>query len=96
MSEVGMALANLQEVFLSHVLKNKVPLTVFLVNGVKLQGVLTHFDAFSVQLTRERQSQLVYKAAISTIMPMNNIRLGDADEPPEYAPPASMLNERRR
>ena len=88
--------ANLQETFLSHVREHKVPLTVFLVNGVKLQGILTWFDNFSVQLTREGQSQLVYKAAISTIMPLAPIRLYDADEEPEPAPRKPIVEIRRR
>ena len=61
--------ANLQDAFLNHVRKTKVPVTIFLVNGVKLQGVITWFDNFSVLLRREGTVQLVYKHAISTIMP---------------------------
>ena len=68
---------NLQDTFLNNVRKNKVPLTIFLVNGVKLQGVVTWFDAFSLLLRREGASQLVYKHSISTIMP--------AEPPPETA-----------
>ena len=60
---------NLQDTFLNHVRKNKTPLTIFLVNGVKLQGVVTWFDNFCVLLRRDGHSQLVYKHAISTIMP---------------------------
>src|SRR5947208_14361308 len=60
---------NLQDTFLNYVRKNKVPLTIFLVNGVKLQGVVTWFDNFCVLLRRDGHSQLVYKHAISTIMP---------------------------
>jgi host factor-I protein len=60
---------NLQDTFLNHVRKQKTPLTVFLVNGVKLQGVITWFDNFCVLLRRDGMSQLVYKHAISTIMP---------------------------
>jgi host factor-I protein len=57
---------NLQDTFLNHVRKNKIPLTIFLVNGVKLQGVVTWFDNFCVLLRRDGHSQLVYKHAIST------------------------------
>ncbi|MEO1330591.1 MAG: RNA chaperone Hfq [Pseudomonadota bacterium] len=71
---------NLQDTFLNHVRKNKVPVTVFLVNGVKLQGVLTWFDNFTVLLRRDGQSQLVFKHAISTIMPMQQISLYDPDD----------------
>ena len=61
--------SNLQDTFLNSVRKNKNPVTLFLVNGVKLQGVITWFDNFSVLLRREGTVQLVYKHAISTIMP---------------------------
>jgi host factor-I protein len=60
---------NLQDTFLNHVRKSKIPLTIFLVNGVKLQGVVTWFDNFCLLLRRDGHSQLVYKHAISTIMP---------------------------
>jgi host factor-I protein len=66
---------NVQDVFLNHIRKNKVPVTVFLVNGVKLQGVITWFDNFSVLLRRDAHSQLVYKHAISTVMPTIPIQL---------------------
>ena len=71
---------NLQDAFLNHVRKNKVPLTVFLVNGVKLQGVITWFDSFCVLLRRDGQSQLVYKHAISTVMPGQPISLYEGEE----------------
>ena len=61
--------SNLQDNFLNTVRKTKNPVTLFLVNGVKLQGVITWFDNFSVLLRREGTVQLVYKHAISTIMP---------------------------
>ena len=66
---------NLQDTFLNHVRKQKVPVTVFLVNGVKLQGIITWFDNFCVLLRRDGLSQLVYKHAISTIMPSGPITL---------------------
>jgi host factor-I protein len=66
---------NLQDVFLNAVRKTKTPLTVFLVNGVKLQGVITWFDNFCVLLRRDGHSQLVYKHAISTVMPLNPVQL---------------------
>ncbi len=71
---------NLQDVFLNHIRKSKVPVTVFLVNGVKLQGVVTWFDNFSVLLRRDGHVQLVYKHAISTVMPSGPIQLFDADQ----------------
>lgn len=64
---------NLQDLFLNHLRKNKVSVTMFLVKGVKLQGIVTWFDNFSVLLRRDGQSQLVYKHAISTIMPAQQI-----------------------
>ncbi|MGE0668942.1 MAG: RNA chaperone Hfq [Sphingomonadales bacterium] len=75
---------NVQDVFLNHVRKEKTPVTVFLMNGVKLQGVITWFDNFCILLRRDRHSQLVYKHAISTVMPSAPIQLfepadGDAD-----------------
>jgi host factor-I protein len=56
---------NVQDVFLNHVRKNKTPVTVFLVNGVKLQGIITWFDNFSVLLRRDGHTQLVYKPVSS-------------------------------
>ena len=74
--------SNLQDTFLNSVRKNKNPVTLFLVNGVKLQGIITWFDNFSVLLRREGTVQLVYKHAISTIMPSLPIDLlgEDSDE----------------
>ena len=66
---------NLQDTFLNSVRRSKTPLTIFLVNGVKLQGVVTWFDNFCVLLRRDGQSQLVYKHAISTIMPAQPVQL---------------------
>ena len=71
---------NLQDTFLNHVRKQKTPLTIFLVNGVKLQGIVTWFDNFSVLLRRDGHSQLVYKHAISTVMPTGPIALFDGDK----------------
>ena len=66
---------NVQDVFLNHIRKNKVPVTIFLVNGVKLQGIVTWFDNFSVLLRRDAHSQLVYKHAISTVVPSRPVNL---------------------
>lgn len=71
---------NLQDVFLNTVRKSKTPLTIFLVNGVKLQGVVTWFDNFCVLLRREGQIQLVYKHAISTIMPGQPVQLFEKED----------------
>ena len=70
---------NLQDAFLNHIRKQKVPVTIFLVNGVKLQGVITWFDNFCVLLRRDGQSQLVYKHAISTVMPAQPFSLYEGE-----------------
>jgi host factor-I protein len=72
---------SLQDQFLNSVRRAKLPVTIFLVKGVKLQGVITWFDAFSLLLRREGAAQLVYKHSISTIMP--------AEPPPDFAPTAA-------
>ena len=66
---------NLQDIFLNTLRKQKTPVTMFLVKGVKLQGIITWFDNFSVLLRRDGQSQLIYKHAISTVMPGSAIDL---------------------
>ncbi|MDC1383009.1 RNA chaperone Hfq [Candidatus Puniceispirillum sp.] len=66
---------NVQEIFLNNVRKSRSAVTVFLVNGVKLQGVITWFDNFSILLKRDQHVQLVYKHAISTIMPVGPVQL---------------------
>tara|TARA_B100000745_G_scaffold279920_1_gene211734 strand:+ start:207 stop:455 length:249 start_codon:yes stop_codon:yes gene_type:complete len=72
---------NVQDVFLNKIRKEKMTVTVFLVNGVKLQGIVTWFDNFSMLLKRESHVQLVYKHAISTIMPNSPLSLnGEGDE----------------
>lgn len=62
-------IGSLQDLFLNALRRTKTPVTMFLVKGVKLQGIVTWFDNFSVLLRRDGQSQLIYKHAISTIMP---------------------------
>lgn len=71
---------NLQDVFLNAIRKSKTPVTMFLINGVKLQGVITWFDNFSVLLRRDGHSQLVYKHAISTIMPAGPVQLFEPEK----------------
>jgi host factor-I protein len=66
---------NLQDTFLNHVRKTKTSVTIFLVNGVKLQGFVSWFDNFCLLLRRDGHSQLVYKHAISTIMPAHPIQM---------------------
>jgi host factor-I protein len=76
---------NVQDVFLNYIRKNKTPVTVFLVNGVKLQGIVTWFDNFSVLLRRDGHTQLVYKHAISTVMPGTPISLFEPSAKDEEA-----------
>jgi host factor-I protein len=71
---------NLQDLFLNSVRKSKNPLTIFLINGVKLTGVVTSFDNFCVLLRRDGHSQLVYKHAISTIMPSQPVQMFEGEE----------------
>ena len=74
---------NLQDIFLNTLRKSKTPVTMFLVKGVKLQGIITWFDNFSVLLRRDGQSQLIYKHAISTVMPAQAIDLAEIERPDE-------------
>jgi host factor-I protein len=76
---------NLQDIFLNTIRKQKTPVTIFLVNGVKLQGIVTWFDNFSVLLRRDNHSQLVYKHAISTVMPLGPVALWEGDGEDEDA-----------
>ena len=76
---------NVQDVFLNNIRKNKIPVTIFLVNGVKLQGVVTWFDNFCVLLRRDAHSQLVYKHAISTVMPSVPVQLFEPETEEEAA-----------
>ena len=70
----------LQEIFLNQIRKEKLSVTIFLINGVKLQGIITWFDNFSILLKRDNHIQLIYKHSISTIMPSNNLTLEIEDE----------------
>ena len=70
---------NLQDQFLNAVRKQKISLTIFLVNGVKLTGVVTSFDNFCVLLRRDGHAQLVYKHAISTIMPGSPVQMFESE-----------------
>jgi host factor-I protein len=83
---------NLQDMFLNNLRRSKTPVTMFLVKGVKLQGIITWFDNFSVLLRRDGQAQLIYKHAISTIMPSHPIDLREIersfDEQSEKKKPA--------
>lgn len=79
---------NVQDVFLNYIRKNKTPVTIFLVNGVKLQGIITWFDNFSVLLRRDGHTQLVYKHAISTVMPSTPIQLFERSDDDKGEDPA--------
>ena len=84
---------NLQDLFLNHLRKSKMPVTMFLVKGVKLQGIVTWFDNFSILLRRDGQSQLVYKHAISTIMPSIPIDVGQFEGDGETSKKARLLQD---
>ena len=71
---------NLQDSFLFFFRKSKISVTIFLINGVKLQGVITWFDNFCLLLRRDGQSQLVYKHAISTIMPASSVTMHESED----------------
>ena len=66
---------NLQDVFLNTARRQHISVTLFLVNGVKLQGLITWFDNYSILLKRDGHIQLIYKHAVSTIMPATAIDL---------------------
>ena len=70
---------NLQDLFLNSLRRSKTPVTMFLVKGVKLQGIITWFDNFSVLLRRDGNAQLIYKHAISTIMPAQPLDLAEIE-----------------
>ena len=71
---------NLQDLFLNHLRKQHISLTVFLVNGVKLQGIITWFDNYSILLKRDGHVQLIYKHAVSTIMPATPIDMQEIEQ----------------
>ena len=83
---------NLQDIFLNSLRKSKTPVTMFLVKGVKLQGIITWFDNFSVLLRRDGQSQLIYKHAISTVMPGHPVDLTEIEAGMD-APRSQLLQE---
>lgn len=70
---------NIQDVFLNTLRKKKIPVTIFLSNGVKLQGNITSFDNFSLLLRRGPQVQLVYKHTIATVVPSAAVVLSDEE-----------------
>lgn len=66
---------NLQDLFLNQIRKENIPVTIYLVNGFQLKGLVRGFDNFTVILEFENKQQMVYKHAISTVMPMRQINL---------------------
>ncbi len=84
---------NLQDMFLNALRKSKTPVTMFLVKGVKLQGIITWFDNFSVLLRRDGQSQLIYKHAISTVMPAHPLDLSEIEKGFAEERKATLLQE---
>ena len=84
---------NLQDMFLNTLRKSKTPVTMFPVKGVKLQGIITWFDNFSVLLRRDGHSQLIYKHAISTVMPAHNLDLSAIEKLFAEEKKATLLQE---
>ena len=78
-------IANLQDLFLLSARRTRVPVTVFLVNGFQMRGVVTGFDSFIVVLVSDGRQQMIYKHAISTVVPLSPIDLRAADEQEEAA-----------
>jgi len=76
---------SLQDPFLNALRKERVPVSIYLVNGIKLQGQVDSFDQFVV-LLKNSVSQMVYKHAISTVVPARNVRLTSADGTEEAEP----------
>ncbi|MFC3099425.1 RNA chaperone Hfq [Altererythrobacter lauratis] len=89
----GSRTGSLQDQFLNFLRKEKVPVTMFLVKGVKLQGIVTWFDNFSILLRRDGQSQLVYKHAISTIMPGQPVDVRQFGTPAESGRKQRLLQD---
>ena len=76
-------IANLQDLFLLSVRRSRTPVTVFLVNGFQMRGNITGFDSFSVTLESDGRQQMIYKHAISTVVPLSPVALKDAEESEE-------------
>lgn len=72
---------NLQEIFLTKVRRNRIGVTVFLVNGFQMRGIITGFDAFTVVLNTDGRQQVIYKHAISTIVPERPMDLRECSTP---------------
>ncbi len=81
----------LQDTFLDHLLRRKIPVTIFLTNGVRLQGVVAGFDAFCVLLEREGEQQIVYKQSITTTVPAYPVDLREDPDSPAPPPPERVV-----
>lgn len=71
----------LQDAFLNQARKGKIMLTIFLVNGVQLKGVVSSFDSFTILISSGHQQKLIFKHAVSTIVPFESVKLDDKAEP---------------
>lgn len=72
--------ANLQELFLLRARRDKVPVTVFLMNGFQMRGIVTGYDPFVVVLDSDGRQQVIYKHAVSTIVPIRPVELWETEE----------------
>ena len=72
--------ANLQDMFLLRARRDRIPVTMFLMNGFQMRGTITGFDAFVVILDTEGKQQVIYKHAISTVVPLRPVELADERE----------------
>ena len=72
----------LQDPYLNALRREKVPVAIYLVNGIKLQGQIDSFDQFVI-LLKNTVSQMVYKHAVSTVVPVRNVKITHANSPPE-------------
>jgi host factor-I protein len=88
----------LQDTFLDHLQRRRIPVTIFLTNGVRLQGVVAGFDAFCVLLERDGEQQIIYKQSITTTVPAYPVDLRedpDAPVPPAPQPPPERVERTR-
>jgi host factor-I protein len=85
----------LQDTFLDHLQRRKTPVTIFLSNGVRLQGVIAGFDAFCVLLEREGEQQIIYKHSITTTVPAYPVDLRDDPDAPPPPPPPTRVERTR-
>lgn len=74
---------NLQDTFLNQVRKDNIPVTIYLVNGFQLKGLVRGFDNFTISIDTDGKQQLVYKHAVSTISPVRSVSLNPTSETKE-------------